>query len=47
MTVEEAIKYCEEHECTECEAKEKDKRTKQEWLGGTPCFMNLVDCNIN
>lgn len=46
MTVEEAIKYCEEHECTECEAKE-DKRTKQEWLGGTPCFMNLVDCNIN
>ena len=42
MTWEDAIKYCEEHECEECYV--KDKRTEyQKKVLHYPCCWNLVD----
>lgn len=44
MTLDEAIKYCEEHECEECIifTENLDKRTRLEYIKGTPCCVNLV-----
>jgi len=42
MTWEEAIKFCEEHECEECFV--EDKRTEyQKKVLQYPCCWNLVD----
>ena len=41
MTLEEAIKYCEEHECEECPAYENDKRNEFERMQFACCW-NLV-----
>lgn len=45
MTWEEAIKYCEEHECEDCIAhKTQDCRTVYEKTSlHYPCCINLVD----
>lgn len=46
MTYDDAVKYCEEHECEECEVylKDLDKRTKHEKeILHYPCCINLVD----
>lgn len=46
MTYNDAVKYCEEHECTECEVylKNLDKRTEHEKKNlHYPCCLNLVD----
>ena len=45
MTYDDAVKYCEEHECVECEVylKDLDKRTKHEKENlHYPCCVNLV-----
>lgn len=44
MTLDEAVKYCEEHECEECIifTENLDKRTKSEQMAGTLCCENLV-----
>lgn len=43
MTWENAVKYCEDHECIECEIylENKDKRTRDEKCN-EPCCINLV-----
>lgn len=42
MTLSEAIKYCEEHDCEECCV--EDKRTPLEkQLYHIPCYTNLLD----
>ena len=46
MTYDDAVKYCEEHECEECEVylKDLDKRSKHEKENlHYPCCVNLVD----
>ena len=46
MNWDEAIKFCEDHECTECDVylKNLDKRTKEEKENHhVPCVENLVD----
>ena len=44
MTWEEAIKYCEEHECEECPAFIEDRRTDYRKKAlHYPCCWNLVD----
>lgn len=46
MSYDDAVKYCEEHECTECEIylKDLDKRTEHEKkILHHPCCLNLVD----
>ena len=44
MTWEEAIKFCEEHECEECPAYIEDKRTNyQTKVLHYHCCWNLVD----
>lgn len=44
MTWEEAIKFCEEHECEECPAFVDNKRTDyQKKFLHYPCCWNLVD----
>lgn len=45
MNYNEAVSYCEEHECEECEIylKNMDKRTKKEKeIFHIPCCINLV-----
>ena len=49
MKPEDAVKYCEEHECYECiiAKKKLDKRTReQKCLGHKPCCDNLMDIHI-
>lgn len=48
MTWEEAIKYCEEHECEECIAFNTDDcRTQHEKQNlHIPCCINLVDKDL-
>lgn len=46
MTWEEAIKFCEEHECEECPVVEnrQDRRTEyKKRVLQYPCCLNLVD----
>ena len=49
MTWEKAVKWCEEHECTECDIylKGLDKRTKEERYLHVPCYKNLVTEDTN
>ena len=50
MTWAEAVKWCEDHECTECDiyTKDLDKRTVEERYLHKPCCSNLVtDENID
>lgn len=44
MTWEEAVKYCEDHECEDCIAyiKNIEKRSKEEQENHVPCCINLV-----
>lgn len=45
MTWEDAVRYCEDHECTECEVYMEDKeiRTQEEKCNKhIPCCINLV-----
>lgn len=44
MTWDEAVIYCEEHECTECTIYTEglDMRTQEEKQNHTPCCKNLV-----
>lgn len=44
MTWEQAVKYCENHECAECYiyTKNLDKRTLREKQSHVPCCENLV-----
>lgn len=48
MDLEEAINYCEEHECTECivHLNNLDKRTREQIFNGTPCGENLIGLEI-
>ncbi len=48
MKIEQAIEYCENHECTECPiyTKKLDKRTKEEWMNGVLCCENLTRYNF-
>ena len=44
MKIEDAIDYCENHECDECviHNQKLDKRTKGQWYNGVPCAENLL-----
>ena len=44
MTQEQAIDYCETHECKECVIyiNNLDTRTKDEWMSGILCCSNLL-----
>lgn len=46
MTYDDAVKFCEDHECVECDVylKDLDRRTKHEKENlHYPCCVNLVD----
>ena len=46
MTFDEAVKYCEEHECNECEIFLKNKDIRNDFdkkIGQKSCFENLID----
>lgn len=45
MTWEDAVKYCEEHECEECIAYDMPdcRRQYEKEMFHTPCCINLVD----
>lgn len=49
MRYDDAVKYCEEHECEECEVylKDLDKRTVEERYLHKPCCSNLVTDEIS
>lgn len=42
MTLEEAVKFCEEHECEECPVVDKRSKREKEILH-IPCCVNLVE----
>ena len=48
MDMEEAVQFCENHECEGCPVLELgDKRSRQEYLSGTPCCVGLVSKGNN